>query len=77
MSTVFGEVARLYDRQRPHTTTTTPADFLRTVQTFGPFRRRPPEARRALLEALDELLAGYGAEIHNRVETTVVLARKP
>ncbi|MCA2213324.1 class I SAM-dependent methyltransferase [Jidongwangia harbinensis] len=46
--------------------------YLRLMQTFSPFRRRPPEQQRAALDGLDQVV---GDQITLDLVTTLVLAR--
>jgi SAM-dependent methyltransferase len=48
--------------------------YLQLLQTFGPFRRRPPEQQRA---ALDGLTAVLGDQVTLDLVTSLVLARRP
>jgi SAM-dependent methyltransferase len=70
-SAVFGDV-----RERVwHTYPVFPKQrYLRLMQTFSPFLRRPPEQQQAVLDGLDEVL---GEQITLDLVTTLVLARAP
>jgi trans-aconitate methyltransferase len=56
--------------------TVTTAAFLERLQTLSPFRRRSPQARRGLLEALREVIDAQGGVMAASTVTSLVLARR-
>jgi SAM-dependent methyltransferase len=51
--------------------------YLQLIQTFSPFRTRPPAAQQAALDGLRALLADSGDEVTLDLRTSLVLARRP
>jgi SAM-dependent methyltransferase len=49
---------------------------LALLQTFSSFRRRPPDQRNRLLDAVASVVDGLGGEIMLELRTTLVLARR-
>lgn len=58
-------------------TPTTTEALLSQFQTYGPFRKRPPGEQQEVLAALRETFDAYADRLRTRLDTTVILARKP
>ncbi len=66
----------LTTRQLAQASTMSTDRYLRLMQTFSPFRMRPPEQRRELLAAVGHAIDAHGGTIGVRLETSLILARK-
>jgi hypothetical protein len=49
--------------------------YLQLVQTFSPFRRRPPDRQAAVLASVGAAIDGLGGAVVLELRTTLVLAR--
>jgi SAM-dependent methyltransferase len=70
------ELTDLTTRQMHHAYAMSTARYLRMMQTFSPFRMRPPEQQRELLAAVGRAIDAHGGTIGVRLDTTLILARK-
>ncbi len=70
------ELTDLTTHQLSHEYPMSRARYLQMVQTFSPFRRRPPEQRGDVLAALTRTVETRDSTIGVSLETTLILARR-